>query len=72
MGNVEADENGKVNFNFTVKTQKNIALYGQYSIIGRSVALHLNKDDLGMGNNSASLITGNSGSRIACGVIRLN
>ena len=72
MGNVEADENGNINLNFTLKTQQNIALYGQYSIIGRSVALHQNKDDLGMGNNSASLITGNSGSRIACGVIGLN
>ena len=63
MGNVEADENGNINLNFTLKTQQNIALYGQYSIIGRSGALHQNKDDLGMGNNSASLVTGNSGKR---------
>lgn len=66
-----ADSMGKINTNFYIKTQQNIALNGQYSIIGRSVALHQNMDDLGLGNNSASLVTGNSGARIACGVIVL-
>ena len=58
-----ADSMGKINTNFYIKTQQNIALNGQYSIIGRSVALHQNMDDLGLGNNSASLVTGNSGKR---------
>ena len=44
-------------------------LYGVHGIIGRTVVLHSAKDDLGLGGDEGSLKTGNSGSRIACGVI---
>ena len=38
-------------------------------LIGRSLVLHSNRDDLGMEDNKESKITGNSGDRICCGVI---
>ena len=56
-------------------------LRGIHSIIGRSIVIHRNKDDLGQGGlnkqgkiinknvHKESLITGNAGKRIACGVI---
>ena len=38
-------------------------------LLGRSLVLHSGRDDLGRGGNAESLETGNSGSRICCGVI---
>jgi superoxide dismutase, Cu-Zn family len=40
-----------------------ITFYGKHSIIGRSVVVHANEDDL------ASQPTGGAGARVACGVI---
>jgi Cu-Zn family superoxide dismutase len=40
----------------------------KYYIMGRSMVVHSNADDLGVGN-ATSLINGNSGVRMACGVI---
>tara|TARA_B100000674_G_C37893648_1_gene940232 strand:- start:759 stop:1238 length:480 start_codon:yes stop_codon:yes gene_type:complete len=66
LGNIIADKNG--NCSTTIK-DKLIKLKGKYSIIGRSVVIHEDEDDLGRGNHKLSLTTGNSGKRIACGVI---
>ena len=49
-----------------------IKLSGKNSIVGRSVVIHADRDDLGLGGNAESLKTGNAGSRIACGVIGLS
>lgn len=38
-------------------------------IVGRSIVVHSDEDDLGFGDNPESLKTGNSGSRVLWGVI---
>ena len=65
LGNLESKK-GKVSKTFRDKL---IKLRGKYSIVGRSVVIHAGEDDLGKGGDKESLITGNSGARIACGVI---
>lgn len=40
-------------------------------MVGRSVVVHSGTDDLGRGNHPDSKTTGNSGTRLACGVIGL-
>ena len=66
LGNLYFDKNNKCN---NVIYDNRIKLSGKNNIIGRSVVIHENEDDLGLGNNKESLITGNAGKRIACGVI---
>lgn len=51
---------------------KFISLYGDLSVVGRSVVVHANEDDLGATDHPESSKTGNSGPRIACGVIGLS
>jgi Cu-Zn family superoxide dismutase len=60
MGNIEADESGKAHLEYI---DPMMSLTGDHSIIGRSVILHQNEDDL------KTQPTGNAGPRIACGVI---
>jgi Cu-Zn family superoxide dismutase len=70
FGNLESK--GKtipVNFNFFVK---DLSLVGAYSIIGRSVIVHADRDDLGKGGHPLSKETGNSGARVVCGVIGIS
>ena len=47
----------------------NLSLIGKYSVIGRALIVHEDADDLGKTNHPLSKTTGNSGARIACGVI---
>ena len=66
LGNVVADENGNVEWEFEDKL---IKVAGEYSVIGRSFVIHENEDDLGKGGFSDSSTTGHAGGRIACGII---
>ena len=67
LGNIEADDNGEVHCTFQ---DKHIKLSGsKANIVGRGLIIHEDVDDCGQGNNEASLVTGNSGKRIACAVI---
>ena len=60
MGNLEANEQGYAHYD---RIDDLIQLDGENSIIGRSVVIHADEDDL------TSQPTGNSGARVACGII---
>ncbi|KAL7670157.1 hypothetical protein ACOME3_005100 [Neoechinorhynchus agilis] len=66
FGNVEATSDGHAKF--YLKDQL-ATLYGENSILGRSMVLHRDEDDLGTGKFPDSTTTGHAGARIACGVI---
>ncbi|XP_031848452.2 copper chaperone for superoxide dismutase isoform X1 [Nomia melanderi] len=63
LGNVIADEMGRATFR-KIDTLVNI-----HDIVGRSLVITENPDDLGKGNAPDSKINGNSGNRLACGII---
>jgi len=65
LGNIEANSRGESVFDF-YDTLINID-----DIIGRSIVVHAGKDDLGLGDNAESKVTGNSGKRVGCGIIAL-
>ena len=69
LGNLEADQNGVAFLDFY---DRMIDLSGKYSIIGRSMIVHSNADDFGLGENLQSTLTGNSGTCIASCVIGLS
>ncbi|KAG0269385.1 hypothetical protein DFQ27_003713 [Actinomortierella ambigua] len=69
LGNVEAGTDGKA----TLVLQDNqVKLIGPHSVIGRTVVVHENIDDLGLGGHELSPTTGNAGGRLACGVIGIS
>ena len=66
LGNIKTDKNG--NCNISLKTNKFIV----DEILGRSIIIHEDEDDLGLGNFEDSKTTGHSGKRIACSVIGIS
>ena len=69
LGNVEADANGVATVNIQ---DSQISLQpGVNNIVGRSLVVHADPDDLGQGGHELSKTTGNAGGRLACGVIGL-
>jgi Cu-Zn family superoxide dismutase len=67
LGNIQSDASGQANFEFLDEV---ISLRDYTtSIIGRAVVVHASPDDLGKGGNPDSLLTGNAGARVACGII---
>ena len=66
LGNVIADYSGRATIDF-VDTL--IKLRGETSVIGRSIIVHADEDDLGLGGTDESLKTVTAGKRIGCGII---
>lgn len=66
LGNIYVNDSGKSKFKIKINVSEPsfLALF-----IGRSIVLHAKEDDLGKQSNIDSSLTGNSGDRIACGVI---
>ncbi|XP_036403662.1 copper chaperone for superoxide dismutase-like [Megalops cyprinoides] len=63
LGNVLAGPNGRASFRLE-DTQLKV-----WDIIGRSLVVDSGEDDLGRGGHPLSGLTGNSGERLACGII---
>ncbi|XP_055373259.1 copper chaperone for superoxide dismutase isoform X2 [Condylostylus longicornis] len=63
LGNIRADDNGRATFRFIDPVLQ------VWEIIGRSVVISQNEDDLGKGKNDRSRVDGNTGQRLACGII---
>jgi len=68
LGNVTAGADGVAKVSLQ---DKFISLAGDKSIIGRTMVIHADEDDLGKGGHELSKSTGNAGARLACGVIGL-
>lgn len=66
VGNILTDSSGNYQF---VYVDPKLSLNGPLSIVGRSVVIHVDVDDLGLGDNEESLKTGNAGDRIDCAII---
>lgn len=69
MGNLESDGVNDTKFKLV---DSQIKLCGEYSVLGRSVVIHKDEDDLGKGEFADSKTTGHAGARIACGIIALS
>lgn len=63
---MEAGDDGVAKVNIT---DKEISLCGPMSIIGRTLVVHADPDDMGVGGHELSKTTGNAGARVACGVV---
>ena len=63
LGNIEMPKKGVFEKEWTVKGTSVKDLWG------RSIIVHADEDDLGLGDHEDSKTTGHSGSRIACAVI---
>ncbi|XP_050302087.1 superoxide dismutase [Cu-Zn]-like [Anthonomus grandis grandis] len=67
LGNIEAKENGVAEI---VTIDPLISLSGgPKGIVGRALVVTENEDDLGQGGNANSLVDGNAGKPVACGII---
>ncbi|XP_028659087.1 copper chaperone for superoxide dismutase-like [Erpetoichthys calabaricus] len=63
LGNILCDQDGRATFRIEEYQVK------VWDIIGRSIVVDSGEDDLGCGNHPLSSKTGNSGERMACGII---
>ncbi|XP_069746208.1 superoxide dismutase [Cu-Zn]-like [Narcine bancroftii] len=66
LGNIEAGDDGVAKFEMHDRL---IRLAGNYSIIGRTLVVTENEDDLGKGENEGSITGGNAGKGVAWGII---
>uniref|UniRef100_UPI0037E7D412 copper chaperone for superoxide dismutase n=1 Tax=Semicossyphus pulcher TaxID=241346 RepID=UPI0037E7D412 len=63
LGNIVAGPDGRASFRLEDSQLK------VWDVIGRSLVVDAGEDDLGRGNHPLSRRTGNSGERLACGII---
>ncbi|XP_063001945.1 copper chaperone for superoxide dismutase isoform X2 [Elgaria multicarinata webbii] len=63
LGNILAADDGRAAFRMEDNKLK------VHDIIGRSLVIDEGEDDLGRGSHPLSKVTGNSGDRVACGII---
>ncbi|XP_065209621.1 copper chaperone for superoxide dismutase [Planococcus citri] len=63
LGNIQVDNDGRAQFRFVDNVLK------VWDVVGRTVVVTEDKDDLGKGPNLQSTIDGNSGKRLGCGII---
>jgi Cu-Zn family superoxide dismutase len=66
-GNIQVDKKG--NIQQVLYDGVSTLAYGPNSILGRTLVLHALADDLGLKPDPSSKANGNSGARVACGVI---
>ncbi|XP_038658224.1 superoxide dismutase [Cu-Zn]-like isoform X2 [Scyliorhinus canicula] len=66
LGNIEANDDGVATFEMHDRL---LRLAGNYSVIGRTLVVTENEDDLGKGENEDSVATGNAGNGLAWGII---
>ena len=67
LGNIYFDKKGIANINMK---DTYVKLRGiKSNVIGRSLIIHEDPDDLGMGGYNDSLTTGHAGARVTCAVI---
>ncbi|VDK76493.1 unnamed protein product [Litomosoides sigmodontis] len=72
LGNIVAGADGIAHIDIS---DKQIQLMGPNSIIGRSIVVHADQDDLGKGvgnKKEESLKTGNAGARVACAIVAIS
>ncbi len=67
LGNILSDATGVAFINKLSRDQYSLKDYEP--VIGRGIIVHAHQDDLGLGGNLTSLINGNSGGRLGCGII---
>jgi superoxide dismutase, Cu-Zn family len=75
INNIHSDSKG----NFVFEYEDDLVdLFGEYSVIGRSIVIHEKEDDLGQyryektERGKGSKTTGNAGSRISCSLIGIS
>jgi Cu-Zn family superoxide dismutase len=68
LGNLNADALGNSG---DIMESQTIRLFGDETVVGRSIVIHAGEDDLGEGGDPESAANGNSGERIACCTISL-
>ncbi|XP_069687101.1 superoxide dismutase [Cu-Zn]-like [Periplaneta americana] len=67
LGNIKAGDDGVARVEFLDPI---ISLTGgPRGIVGRTLVVHAGQDDLGRGHDKESIVTGNSGAMVCCGVI---
>ena len=67
MGNLISKDGKAIIYEFS---NPNMSLFGNDNIVGRTCVIHANEDDLGKTENLESKVNGNSGPRLACGIVQ--